>query len=135
MVVSGLRRQWGAVDRNRKYNALAVVEDEDAWCNGLLVEVSASDVLRLDLREKGYIRIRIEREQIQYLGGGLRAGVDDEFWVYAMRSSDISMYYCFIQSYIDLVIAGLIDIGGDAVRLFFESCDCWDEIEEYFDDL
>lgn len=122
----GLRRYWGAASHERKYSALTVVKDNRSFVNGLLVKISEQELDDLIEREVGYTRFALNHDQIYLLSEGFSLNANDEVFVFGHEASALDFKYVIPQSYLDSVISGLLDIGENAVRLFFQSTYGWD---------
>ncbi len=120
--IPGWRRTWRHVE-GRQVAFLTVVRDRKCAIDGVIAPVQSSDWNALDVREKSYLRETAD---------GVRHSV--------IGANDICIYHApehlhrphsghhpILLSYLDVVVQGYLQIGGEAaVTAFFDTTDGWD---------
>lgn len=122
VIIRGLVRFWNVIDHSYTLAPLAV-KVGDGQVNGVLLEVDETELSKFDCRESGYQRIQVAIEQIESEAHFDRSKI---VWVYVSNSetppnSDSPI----VQSYIDTVIAGCLEISEQFARLFVEHTHGW----------
>ncbi|CAM3718219.1 hypothetical protein VA7868_02420 [Vibrio aerogenes CECT 7868] len=121
-VVSGLIRHWGKVDDS--YFASPLVSEPGAGLvNGVLLEIMDEALEEFDKREAGYQRIPLLAEQFE---APLDLTTEDDIWVY-IKSQPLPP--CenvpVLQTYIDTVLSGCLEISEDFARFFIRHTRGW----------
>lgn len=116
--VSGFKRGWfsrtGVAGLSTTY--LGCINETGSCTNGVIYEVSKDDLIRTDAREKGYIRISINFEDIACYSNQIEQ--DSVIWIYINHFSDgkvppsnlPSKEFPIVQSYVDMCIEGCLEI-------------------------
>ena len=131
VVVSGLRRSWSAaIPLGEKggaptpmmpnpnvggVTAVSVANDDASSCNGVIVEVPASEMAAFDAREKGYTRQLVPLERITLHPAAAVGSIVPEgasVWVYvAAGSTGPTGAFPIIQSYVDVILLGAAQVS------------------------
>jgi len=124
VLVNGLRRGWNARIRSDEcqnwpcsMTALGVVFEENESSNGVLVLVSDDKLVKLDERESGYIRRQIGVGAISFL---TEQAIPPAAIVYAYvwdTPLPANEEFPILQSYVDVVMAGCLELGSERVDL------------------
>lgn len=124
--VKGYQRIWG--DRHGKGTYLAIKEDSESSCNGVIVEIPKNQLEKFDAREEGLTRSRIDKEEIKRLD---REDLPDgNYWVYIPdETKEASENFPIPQSYIDVILTGCLEIGKDFAKEFIKTTKEWNYIE------
>jgi hypothetical protein len=122
--VRGFQRSWNVVDRVARLTFLGVVRQETVLTNGMLVSVSAADLPRFDRREGGYTRIEVDRAHVV----GLNAEpIPPTIWIYLPdEPGRPSEDYPIAQSYVDVVLAGCLEVSKSFAAEFVRTTTNWD---------
>jgi hypothetical protein len=103
--------------------------------NGVLYPVEGNDMAKYDLREKGYARVEVPREDIEALSWR-RLPESGAIWVYAPVGPDgqpgvglppPDAQYPLLESYVDVVVEGGLEYGEDFARELLETTDGWSD--------
>lgn len=120
--VHGFKRYWGKVDDSYILSPL-VVDKGEGSVNGVLLKVSEEELAEFDIRERGYQRVQIAYNQLEH-----RHQLDqqDKVWVYIKDNPeppcDLSP---IMQSYIDTVLAGCLEISEQFAHQFIQQTIGW----------
>ena len=122
VVVSGLIRHWSLIDDSYQLSPLAV-EIGEGQVNGVLLEVNDSSLNDFDIREAGYSRIKINHNKIDMPG---RLDSTKPVWAYVTNSINSPTEQApIVQSYVDTVLAGCLDISENFAIHFIETTLGW----------
>lgn len=121
-VVSGLIRYWGKIDTSLTASPL-VVDLGQGKVNGVLLEISATELPQFDTREKGYHRHQLNRQQIDCSHS---LSDDDQIWVYIKNEPEPPCHKApVLQTYIDTVLEGCLEVSDSFARFFVEHTVGW----------
>lgn len=108
--ISGYQRNWSVMSTEYGMSSVAVIPVNEAYCNGVLIEIDESEIPAFDERERGYERSQVQRDQLQaYQDQSLPEGT---IWIY--HSHDIAQptSACPIAlSYVDVILSGCLALG------------------------
>ena len=122
--VRGWRRAWNVVSTATGVTYLGVVRVEHAVRNGVLFEVSPEQLIEFDARESGYTRRAIPSGD--WIDAVPRS-ISDDAHVYVPDAPGTPTPSCpIVQSYVDVVLAGCLELGNEFAREFVASTDSWD---------
>lgn len=122
--VKGIERQWNLVVDDLEGTAVGAIDNNESQCNGVLVEVSESELPKFDEREIGYTRRPIPREDIVCLMTDRLP--NGNYWVYvADEPGKPDATHPLIQSYIDVILTGCLDINEDFAKEFITTTTGW----------
>lgn len=123
--VEGFQRSWNVVDRAAQLTFLGVVRQAASVTNGVLVSVTAADLPRFDQREGGYTRINVDSARIVSFRG--EQIPQEPIWIYLPNEPGRPSTDCPIaQSYVDVVLAGCLEVGESFATEFVRSTTNWD---------
>ncbi|HEV2972196.1 MAG TPA: gamma-glutamylcyclotransferase family protein [Pirellulales bacterium] len=123
--VTGVQRAWNFVDRESGMTALGVVRRDESVTNGTLVAVRSADLPLFDRRERGYTRTRLERARV--VGWNGQEVVEDPIWIYLPNEPGWpSKDSPIAQSYVDVVLAGCLEVGAAFAAEFVRTTTNWD---------
>ena len=117
---------WSSGSGNNILSGLGVIEREDSMINGIILQLDESELLRADDRELsfGYVRRQVNRENIIVEPDVLSS--KDKVWIFMSDSLDLpSDKYPIFQSYLDVVLAGCLDISIGFSKRFIETTRGW----------
>ncbi|WP_070962502.1 gamma-glutamylcyclotransferase family protein [Vibrio sonorensis] len=121
-VAEGFMRYWGKVDDSYILAPLVVNRGEGS-VNGVLLKVDQAGLLEFDRRERGYQRVLIKPEQ---LTTSQTIAEEDEVWVYIKQDPEPPCSLSpIMQSYVDTVLAGCLEISEAFAREFVEHTLGW----------
>ncbi|SHO58931.1 hypothetical protein VQ7734_04706 [Vibrio quintilis] len=121
-VVSGLVRHWGKVNDNYIASPL-VSEPGDGLVNGVLLEITIDELKEFDRREAGYQRVRLQPEQFET---PLDITAENDIWVYIKPQPQPPCENIpVLQTYIDTVLSGCLEISEDFARFFIRHTQGW----------
>jgi hypothetical protein len=137
VIIKGMERVWSK--RTTMMTAMGVRFQVGSSTTGVLISVSPKEIQQLDLREQGYDRLEIHAsdiEKVSFLNdSSVYNGWDWIFesedtvdkkrkrtvdmkrlrvWVYMpQKFSPPSVEYPIVQSYVDTILRGCLDVGGE----------------------
>ncbi|RJX74365.1 gamma-glutamylcyclotransferase [Vibrio sinensis] len=121
-IIHGFRRSWGKIDDSYSLSPLVVARG-DGLVNGVLLKVDQKELIEFDRRERGYHRVAVMTKQIE---SQLMIQDEDEVWVYikndAVPPCELSP---IMQTYVDTVIAGCLEISEQFALQFVEHTIGW----------
>lgn len=123
----GYKRGWFLQDPDEQVSGLGIIPFPDSACNGVLFEINNEDVSKLDTRElpHGYQRVCLDKAQLILLETG--SAPETSFWAYLVSKAGIPDSECpIIQSYLDVVIAGCLEIGQEFAEEFINTTFSWE---------
>ncbi|NLS13096.1 gamma-glutamylcyclotransferase [Vibrio sp. SM6] len=121
-IASGLLRYWGQVESAYHHSPLIAARGEGK-INGVLLEISSSALAQFDARERGYHRVELLNHQIcSQMPFDRTASI----WVY-LKAQHLppSQATPVLQSYVDTVLAGCLDVSPSFAQCFIESTLGW----------
>lgn len=122
----GLSRGWASGGGKNELSGLGVIDSVGSRINGVVLQLDESELLRADDRELsfGYVRQLINKDSIKVSEGELTD--KDKVWIFMAKSlepsSDESPIY---QSYLDVVLAGCLDISPAFAKEFMRTTKGW----------
>ncbi|MEZ8823535.1 gamma-glutamylcyclotransferase family protein [Vibrio amylolyticus] len=133
-VVTGLVRYWGKIDDSYILSPL-VVNLGEGQVNGVLLKIDAQALADFDHRERGYHRVQLAPSQINVSDiSPLQAShdktsllqSDDVIWVYVKDEPEPPCSLSpIMQTYIDTVLAGCLEISESFAQHFIEHTVGW----------
>ena len=127
VIVHGLVRHWSKIDDSYVLSPLAVNQGE-GQVNGVLLEVDDSALAEFDKREAGYHRIQINHSKIDALA---TINTDKTVWVYVVNNTAAPCLNSpIVQSYVDTVLAGCLEISEAFAKHFIEHTVGWHHARE-----
>jgi len=123
--ISGFERHWSVMSADFGMSSVAVIPKEDAYCNGVLIEIHESEIAAFDKREQGYQRAQIDSQQLSsYENESLPNGT---VWIYHSHDITSPNPACPITlSYADVILAGCLEHGDAFVEDFLQFTCGWD---------
>ena len=122
VIAKGLVRYWGKIDDSYIMSPL-VVNQGQGEVSGVLLEVSAEELVEFDRREAGYQRVPLDAAQIT---SDHAFDKSHPIWVY------VTQYHLppcehspIVQSYVDTVLTGCLDISEQFARHFIANTIGW----------
>jgi cation transport regulator ChaC len=128
--IRGLQRAWNIIAPEMKMAGVGVTLDESASCNGVLMEIDESELAAFDRRELestnySYQRLQIPTGKIT----GLTAEISDlaQVWAYIVKkTSTPTSEFPIVQSYVDVILTGCLEIGEEFAIEFIRSTAGWE---------
>lgn len=115
-VISGFERSWSNRVVHEKRTGLGVIQKDDARVNGIVYEVSESDISRIDEREVGYARERVKDATF----------FDGTLWVYTISSVfNPTPDFPIALSYVDCILSGCFLHSEECARDFIRLTQKW----------
>ncbi|PIE35263.1 MAG: hypothetical protein CSA54_05775 [Gammaproteobacteria bacterium] len=133
-VIKGWRRVWShrveAPNRDFGCTSLNVERHPEATISGVLVRMPMSELPTLDLRESGYVRIPLDRDDLVLAPEHASLTRDcRELFLYSSlpkNTSPANRQRPILQSYVDCVMAGFERVFGDeGLAAFIDSTRGW----------
>lgn len=122
-VARGLIRHWGKIDTTTVASPL-VAEFGEGKVNGVLLEINANEIPHFDQREHGYQRHQIALSDIH--NTPLTFDDNDSVWVYIKQNPIPPCENTpVLQTYIDTVIAGCLEVSEAFAHFFIENTQGW----------
>lgn len=116
--VNGFKRGWFARTgvEGLSTTFLGCVEDDMCRTNGIIYEVNEEELKLTDIREKGYIRLKINTDNIEDFSGQIDKSAN--VWIYANQFEEKEIpnsnlpckEFPIVQSYVDMCINGCLEI-------------------------
>lgn len=146
VLVSGLETVWAKRSYKLGMTAMGVRTNADASALGVILPVAEEDLCKFDDREKGYSRVCLEPIQVspvQTLKENYLSSVNDQqsplvdandddgrtkIWAYLPEKYlPANDDFPIVQSYVDTILRGCIDVGGEAfAKEFIQKTSGWD---------
>lgn len=121
-IAHGLVRYWGKVDDSYSLSPL-VVNQGEGQVNGVLLEIDETALAEFDRRERGYQRVALSKEQIETQHSLDKNAV---VWVYITEQfSPPCSLSPIVQTYVDTVLAGCLEISDAFAHHFVEHTLGW----------
>ena len=121
-IVAGFQRHWGKIDSSYTLSPL-VVDKGHGSVNGVLLQVNEAGLAEFDIRERGYHRVLVPTADIDC---DLHITRDDQVWVYIKDSPEPPCELSpIVQTYVDTVLAGCLEISEQFAKQFVESTLGW----------
>ena len=129
------QRAWCVPVPDAEVTALGLLPHTGASCNGVLIEISDSEIAQADARENpsGYERISLPWENVMWEAGSNLAEAEAAewrtlpLWIYcAAHNQPPSDDRPIIQSYVDVVLLGVLKRGIRFAENFVLSTQGWD---------
>jgi hypothetical protein len=123
--IKGVERQWNAVYPKFEMSAVGAISNPNGACNGVIFQVPEEEIPKFDEREVDYSRIKLDREDISAI---MQQSVPQgNIWVYVANSPGIpDTKSPIVQSYIDVILTGCLNINEEFAREFISSTTGWD---------
>ncbi|TXR54034.1 gamma-glutamylcyclotransferase family protein [Reinekea thalattae] len=123
--VEGIARRWSAYIPSWSGTAVSAHLDPKSRCNGVYFAVDDENLALFDEREYGYRRVALPWQAVMPLDQ-TPLPRDGTLWVYVGNSVDIpSPEKPILQSYLDVIINGCLDIDESFARRFIELTGQW----------
>lgn len=128
--VSGFQRSWCVPAPEMRFNGLGVWNNPSSQCNGVIVEIDEHEISLFDQRElsgsnNNYERVLINNAQIQ--DADFLKLDNARVWVYVVKTPQKpSVESPIIQSYVDVILAGCLEIGQDFAEEFIATTSGWE---------
>lgn len=103
--------------------------------NGVIYPVDGDDMAKYDVREKGYARVEVPREDIEAVSW-MRLPESGKVWVYIPVKPNgelgvglpaANAQFPLLESYIDVVVEGGLEYGDDFARELIETTSDWSD--------
>jgi cation transport regulator ChaC len=114
-VVSGYERYWGFQAPQYHLTTVALRLNNETTCAGVLFPVTPDQLARLDLREEGYDRVELSREQIRVLRPQAFVSQGAVYTYVAKTDGRPTAENPIAQSDVDAILTGCLKEHGEAV--------------------
>jgi hypothetical protein len=123
--VQGIARHWSLNSAHSSGTVVSAHLDSNAVCNGVYFSVDDINLALFDEREAGYQRVIIDWKNVLPLSDH-PLPKDGVLWAYVgMQNSQPSPEKPILQSYLDVIINGCLDIHPDFAQRFTELTGKW----------
>lgn len=127
VVLDGFKREWNKPSEKSKMSALGISKLDGVRCNGVIVEIPDGELVKFDMRERGYDRVDINRDSVNVLPGFNLP--DGNLWAYVPKSPEKpSREFPIRQSYLDVILSGCLDFGRNFAEDFIQTTFGWDSV-------
>jgi hypothetical protein len=127
--ITGWRRSWShcVETEHGRVCALTIAPNAEAEVAGVVVLEHRDNLSALDAREKGYQRVRLVLVAEEPPISPDRAGLESFTYISTPAAHRLgSRQFPIWRSYLECVLAGFLDLGGDAAaRDFIVTTDGW----------
>lgn len=124
VLVKGVERNWSVPLSHAKHTAVGAIKNSTASCNGVIFEINPQDMNKLDVRERGYQKIEIFRDQITS-----DVKFNGTVWTYVGNEiGQPCVNYPIPMSYLDVIMNGCLSHGESFLESFFETTGNWQNL-------
>lgn len=126
VVIKGIQRSWSLVVPKMYLTALGATCNKNSFCNGVIFEVTKKELKEFDKRESqgDYSRIKLDKKEIKFYKTGIK--LNGEIYAYvANNPQKASKSNPLIQSYIDVVLTGCLEISLQFAKEFINTTKGW----------
>jgi hypothetical protein len=132
--ISGFTRHWSRISEDFGMSSVVVVPDTQGACNGVIVEVNPAEFESFDLRERGYQRVLVSLEQIEFYDSHTDLNANDmsvdkcaiKIWLY---QTDKVVVPCenhpVVFSYLDVILSGCLEYSEQFCNDFISLTKGW----------
>jgi hypothetical protein len=128
--ISGISRHWSRISEDFGMSSVVVVENIEGQCNGVIVEVPESELVHFDKRERGYQRVLVDANNVEFYDQGgsinLQSSGNTNIWLY---QSDKVVNPCdnhpVVFSYLDVILSGCLEYSEAFCNDFIEHTQGW----------
>jgi hypothetical protein len=118
----GVKRGW-YFKAPEGCTAVTAIYDKNSICNGIIIEVDEKELPKFDIREEGYSRVLIEKENIETLN---KENIDGKVWTYLADEINLpNKKYPIAQSYVDVILTGCLEISEKFAIEFIKTTEAW----------
>ncbi len=124
--IKGIERSWSLVVKHLGATALGATPNNNSFCNGVIFEVTKKELKEFDKREfeADYSRIKLDKKNITFLKR--KTVINGHIYTYvANHPSKASKANPLIQSYIDVILTGCLEISKDFAKEFITTTKGW----------
>jgi hypothetical protein len=123
--INGVKRSWFATSLENPMASVGIEADPKSSCNGILFPIAQSELSNFDAREIGYDRAPLSLSQIDFLSNDIN--IVEDVWIYfAKQTKYPSQKQPIVQSYIDVIIEGCLEVGLDFTEEFIKTTTGWE---------
>ncbi len=123
--VKGIKRSWYGTSLKNNMASVGIIADQKSSCNGVLFPIAQQELSNFDTRETGYYRESLPLSQIEFLSSGL--DISEDIWIYfAKQTCNPSQTHPIMQSYVDVIIEGCLEIGINFTEEFIKTTSGWE---------
>jgi len=112
ILIKNFQREWGQRSTRYKITFLTISQKKGSSLNAVYYPLSISGIIKLDKRERGYCRIKLKDDELNFFGKKLKLK-NKNFWVYAARKQNVKnpdKKHPIVQSYVDIFLNGCFQI-------------------------
>lgn len=133
VTVTGVERSWNYQITAFDLTALAVVDNPEAQCNGIVFQIDEDQLPKFDEREVGYSRRLLDTNSVTPWNEEMRARWEQHdpslinVWVYFFCDPKArALEYPLIQSYVDVILTGCLEQGHAFAEAMVRHTTQWD---------
>lgn len=123
--INKVKRSWFATSKVNPMASVGIESDNNSNCNGVLFPIDHQELSKFDARETGYYRESLPLSHINFLSEGI--SIKEDVWIYfAKKTNHPSSKQPIVQSYVDVIIEGCLEIGLDFTKEFLKTTMGWE---------
>ena len=123
--INKIKRSWCATSKANPMASVGIESDINCSCNGVLFPIDQKELSKFDARETGYYREFLPKSQINFLSEDILIGED--VWIYfAKQTNHPCPNQPIVQSYVDVIIEGCLEISLDFTAEFLKTTTGWE---------
>lgn len=127
VIIKGFERFWGFTAPQHHLTTVSLRVNETSVCAGVIFPVTQEQLVRLDEREKGYTRVELLKDYIQFLQpqDSINEGT---IYTYIAKVNNVpSLEYPITQSDVDAILTGCLrDYGEVFAREVVQTTSGWE---------
>jgi hypothetical protein len=130
VLVHDMQRAWNVGATDMRMVGVGIVPKKGAGCNGVLIEIDETEIASFDKREIegtsfSYDRLEIPFQKIHGLTEIFSQ--EEKVWAYVVNKPFTpSWEFPIVQSYIDVILSGCLDISDEFAIEFIRKTTGWE---------
>jgi len=123
--INKVKRSWYATSKANPMASVGIESDINSSCNGVLFPIDQKELSNFDARETGYYRESVPKSQIHFLSDDIP--IREDVWIYfAKQRNHPCRNQPIVQSYVDVIIEGCLEIGLEFTSEFLKTTTGWE---------
>lgn len=125
----GFKRFWTDIPSFEE-SFLVLIKSKLSFCNGVLFELDDKSLKDFDKREREvcYKRVELNKDTIEFIEKKSQKIIDGKCWVYVWNTKRLSHKLPTIQSYVDVILDGCLELGEKFATEFMKTTYDWPKI-------